>query len=178
MHGQCPPPVRGPKARPNAQEGGWHWGRIGNKGDRHVSPTHSRRQLKNAHNLNPKQPLLTWFETVPPVAPTLGAEGEGNGKQGQDMDGKLLGQMCPVLEGRKILQIDSLQRIHQYTNILLRALFQGLSSLHDHLRGLRGSILLPRARPANTWLEGDVRAGGVHCRREHSLAKRAKTEGG
>jgi hypothetical protein len=35
---------------------------------------------KHTHNSNPKQPLLTWFETVPPVTPTLGAGGKGNGK--------------------------------------------------------------------------------------------------
>jgi hypothetical protein len=37
----------------------------------------------------------------------LGAGSEDNGKQGQDMDGKLLGQMCSVLEGEQILKVDS-----------------------------------------------------------------------
>jgi hypothetical protein len=44
---------------------------------------------------------------VPPIAPTLGAGGKGNGKQGQNMDGELLGQVHFVLEGRQVLQDDN-----------------------------------------------------------------------
>ncbi len=51
---------------------------------------------------------------MPPVAPTLGARGEGNGKQGrvggkQDMDGEPLGQVCPPLAQGTIPTIDSPQ---------------------------------------------------------------------
>jgi hypothetical protein len=54
---------------------------------------------------------------MPPVAETLGTGSEGNGKQGQDMDGKLLGQVCSLMGGRQILQDNSLQRVHHNTPI-------------------------------------------------------------
>jgi hypothetical protein len=45
---------------------------------------------------------------MPPVALTLVAGDKGNGKQGQDMDGELLGQVRFLLGGRQILQDNSL----------------------------------------------------------------------
>ncbi len=39
---------------------------------------------KNSYHQNPKQPLLTWFEAMPPVTTTLGA----GGRRRANMDGE------------------------------------------------------------------------------------------
>ncbi len=109
LHGKRPTPVWRPQVY---KDGGGGRNKTKVRHQRHwnLQVQDWRQQWQNTQNKSPKHPLLTWFEEVPPVAPTLGAGGKRQlSVAKRHTDGKQWRILHSDLGANKIQENDTLQ---------------------------------------------------------------------